>query len=261
MTKSVKRFSCGSCRQLECMARKDGAWKAVRFPARAFGVPLQEGFLLLDGGYPLTWKKQSYWGARLYNLLIPAQISLQQAVSVQLEKAGISAEKIRFLFLSHFHVDHLGALAAYPSVPVLCSRKEYFLLRNLPVCKQLLHGFFPSLLPSDFDARLHFIEDFSPAEDFFGLKTFCLFEQEQIYAVHLPGHTHHQYGLFLKKENLLLAADAAWCSELYTQGILPSRLALAAMADKKQYMRTAKCLQNAHQAGVGIWTSHGDNNV
>ena len=102
------------------------------------------------------------------------------------------------------------------------------------------------------------IEDFPRSEDIFGLPSYCLDADKKIFAVFLPGHTLNQYGLFLKQEKTLFAADAAWSPLLYKQGILPSKVGLLVQENCKAYLATAEVLKEMWKTGIAIYLTHGN---
>ncbi|MBO4707989.1 MAG: MBL fold metallo-hydrolase [Elusimicrobiaceae bacterium] len=235
---NIRILSCGYCRQLERLVSKKGLWKSVRFYARCYLIPIQEGFLLFDTGYAAdTNQIMNYFPALLYKTLIPISILPTETAFSQITRLGIKIEDIKYVFISHFHADHISALRDFPQAKFICSKEEYFTLKKLPKFKQICRGFISEFLPDDFEQRALFINK-NKVQEMRGLQVYELDNLPNIYAVSLPGHTKVQLGLFLKEEKILLAADAAWRRSNLNSDGYPSMLALQMCEDKKEYLKT-----------------------
>ena len=257
-TGNIKILSCGYCTQLERLVSLKGRWRTVRFCARCFLVPLMEGFLLFDCGYGAdTPQLMKRWPAWLYKQIIPVTVSAEQTAISQLARFGLSPQDIKYIFISHFHVDHIGGLQDFPHARFICSQQAYESLNKLSAFRQVCKGFISSLLPTDFAVRAIFVEQNASflKKD---LTLYNLPDLPDMYAVSLPGHAAGHLGLWLAKENILLAADAAWQDVNLKPGGRPSSFALYFCEDKKQYLHTLQKLS----AWTGrILFTHEEDNV
>lgn len=252
----IRILSCGYCSQLERLASKKGPWKQKHFPARCYLIPLTEGFLLFDSGYGAdTNEIMQSWPAWIYKILIPITIAPAQTAVRQLENLGIPASQVKYIFISHFHTDHIGGLRDFPNARFICSYEGYQSLKKLSAFRQICKGFVVALLPKDFEKRALFI-DKNNAEEINGLTGYPLPDEPNMYAIDLPGHAKGQLGLWLKKHNVLLAADAGWQTRNLQQGQEPSSLALWFCENKTQYAQTLSKL--AKWTGSKILFTHED---
>ena len=256
---NIKILSCGYCTQAERLISKQGHWRRVHFPARCFLVPLREGYLLFDSGYSAaTDTIMRAWPACLYKALIPVTVTENDTAVKQLAALGISAEEVKYIFISHFHADHIGGLRDFPSARFICSQEGYKALKNLSKFRQICKGFVAGFLPDDFENRTIFVNKNNTLKEN-DLTLYPLDNLPDMYAVDLPGHAKGQLGLFLKNENILLAADAAWRQANLKQGGQPSSLALLFAESKKDYLQMLSVLANLK--GIKILFSHGENDV
>lgn len=239
---NIKILSCGYCTQLEWLVSKQGYWKRVRFPARCFLAPLQNGYLLFDSGYGAdVGHIMQSWPAWLYKTLIPVTIPPNQTAAMQLSALGISKDDIKYIFISHFHADHIGGLRDFPKARFICSQEGYQALKKLSKFRQVCKGFVSEFLPDDFEQRVIFV-DTNNAQKLNNLTVSPLADLPNMYAIELPGHAKGQLGLWLKNENILLAADAAWRHTNLKPGAEPSSIALLLCEDKIRYLQTLSAL-------------------
>jgi len=253
----IKTFSCGFCRQLEKLASVKGKWRMRVFPAKCFLIRLTEGYMLFDAGYSADFNSViSGWPQVLYKYLIPVNIEPQDTCLSQLKKESIKAEEIKYIFISHFHADHIGALRDFPAARFICSGKDYKKLKNLSTFRQLLKGFANKLLPEDFESRVTYVEDLQEVTDKIFPVCYALPFAKDIFAVSLPGHTAGQFGLWFPQENILLAADSAWAKENYTDNSPLHWFALRFCDDSKAFRKTLDLLKSLKNTKILL--SHGD---
>ena len=154
--KNVRFINHGSCWQSQYFTA-NGRWSFRRFQAVAvcFEHPTH-GRCLIDTGYgPSYLRATAGFPARLARWLLPvdrksAAFSMAGDFSRQL---GISLDQIKFVFISHFHGDHIGGLDLLPHCQVVYRSAMLTQLKTLSHRQQLTHGFFSELIPSDLDSR------------------------------------------------------------------------------------------------------------
>ncbi|MDR0762361.1 MAG: MBL fold metallo-hydrolase [Campylobacteraceae bacterium] len=228
-----------------------------KFHAKCFLISLSDEYMLFDSGYPADFNAIMHsWPQLLYKYLLPVNIEPQDVCLNQLEKENIKSEEIRYIFISHFHADHIGALRDFPKARFVCSGQEYKRLKKFSVFKQVSKGFVSKFLPDDFENRVIYIEDLQIVQDKIFPVCYALPFAEDIFAVALPGHTDGQFGLWLPRENTLLAADSAWTKENYTDNSLPHWIGLHFCENAKSFRETLELLKNLKN--IKIILSHGD---
>lgn len=172
------------------------SWKKKRFGARAFVLDER---ILFDTGYAKGYKVS--W---LYQRLLPAFYNGA--------KLDVHPE---YIFISHFHPDHIAGLEEFPGVPWIYRAEALNATRwKLP----------PTPKGSIALTNSDFTEPFMETE----LKCCTI---EGLTVVDLPGHARGQMGVV--HGDTFLVADAVWSLEA-----LPSWIGLLLQHDKKAYIHT-----------------------
>ena len=155
------KLPCGYCEQYENMASRKRKWKKVKFFANAFLIPFENDFILFDSGYPDNLKKYNNFFINIYSKILPTSANKKTLCINQLKEKNIPLSKIKYIFISHFHIDHIGGLKNFNEAKFIYSKKEF----------ENLKGFHKKiakiLLPEDLIKRSVYIEDFPKAEAFF----------------------------------------------------------------------------------------------
>lgn len=247
----------GSCGQIEKLSNKQKQWKHVQFPAHFFLLNHpKRGFMLVDTGYSEHFKIETKkFPYSLYAKTTPIVFSKEQSAANQLQQKGISPDEIKYLFITHFHADHVAGLRDFPKATFICSKKAYDYVKNKKGMKAVLKGFIPSLLPSDFEKRVLFLEDL-PKTNFsnlskeaegllhFNSEVFDVFGDGSLLSIDVSGHAEGQMALFFysDKEPIFLVADAAWDSSSIRNLEYPSVLTSLIMTNFKQFKGNLKLL-------------------
>ncbi len=192
---------CGHTEQRERLALpRSGSWRVIQFPALVvlFEHPT-EGIGLFDTGYaPRVDElfRRGKW--RVFGAFTPVQLGPGESAVEQLAARGIDAADVRWIFLSHFHVDHTGGLRDFPKARVYASAPAWEAAQRHAGVRSAHSA---ELLPPDFAAR---VETFAPAgTDLFG--------DGSLVTISLPGHAAGQCGLLIRgAPPTLLVADAVW---------------------------------------------------
>ncbi len=222
-------LAAGGCRQLERMALpRVGGWRHLWFPA-SFALiehPVA-GIGLFDCGYaPRVVELMRHWPERALGVVTPLTLHPASAPLAQLVARGIGADEVRWIFLSHFHVDHTGALRDFPRAEIIASRLAWEAVRSLRGLAALRRAVFPELLPEDIGVRLRLLDCARSPGDLLadGVR---VFDDESVLALPLPGHAAGQCGLLLRPAGaapVFLIADGAWQSRQLVDGAAPSVL-------------------------------------
>lgn len=238
----IKLYKVGQCSHLESMLFRTGAWKKVAIPAIVGLVKYPHENLLIDTGYGHGFFEATRrFPEKLYALTTP--VLLEQSLKKQL-----GTQKIDYIFISHFHADHIGGLCDFARAHFICSRQGYEAISSSLSSRfaKLKKGLLPTLLPPDFIKRVTFIEDLPkiklpeilhPFTDGFLLL-------EKYYVIELPGHAIGHYGIVVR-DNFFIA-DAIWDMQNLTQNHFPHPLTNIIMEDVSAYRKTLKKLQALH---------------
>lgn len=252
MKVKLSLFKAGYCRQLESLIIRGGRPRIVSIPV-IFALiehPVA-GYILVDTGYAAPFFKATRaFPYKLYDLTTPASLPPGQSAAEQLAKLGIAATDIAFIFISHFHGDHIAGLTDFPAARFWCTAEAYTSIHNKTGFAALKRGFLPDLLAADFATRVSYLpapiprgglEPFEQATDVLG--------DGSLIALDLPGHAVGQQGLLLqtKRGSYLLAADACWYSASYRENRLPARLAQLIMDDPVAYKTSLDKLHSFHR--------------
>jgi glyoxylase-like metal-dependent hydrolase (beta-lactamase superfamily II) len=256
MLELVQLLSAGFCLHPEVMTYRTGSLKACKFPSGfALIVHKRHGAILFDTGYSDHFRQETKsFPSSLYASMTPIHLNGGEEAKGQIKNFGVTAEDVRYVFVSHFHADHFSALKDFPQASIVCSRYAWKSVCNLTGTKALLKGFMPGLLPSDIAQRLLFVEDLtetnsSPLFSAFG-QSWDLFGDGTISIVKLPGHSVGQIGVILQygESPIFLVADAAWSQKAIETCTPPPLITTNFLGDTKQYLTTLTNLNS-------IWRS------
>ena len=245
-------MTVGSCRHCERMVRADGTWRAATFPSMcALLIHPTVGPVLFDTGYAEHFVTATQpWPERFYRWVTPMHLPPSETLAAQLAGLNLAPGDVRVCVISHFHADHVAGLRDLPNARFICLRADFQSLRNGNLLSRVRKGLLTSLLPDDFEARVHFADDLpalalpadlaalGPAVDLLG--------DGKLAGIRMPGHTAGQLGLLLTDQagcRVLLCADAAWHRTAWTDGALPAWPARLPMHDWRRYVDTLQRLQ------------------
>ncbi len=165
-----------------------------------------------------------------------ADVKSEDSILTQLGKENIHADDIHYIFLSHFHADHMCALNDFPKSKFICSKEAYLSVKNKKGVSAVKSAFIPNLLPTDFEQRVFFIEDSKIAqissqsiktiEEVFQKPLYDIWGDGSCLAINLSGHAKGQLGLIFendKSETIFLVADAVWRSVGFRENRPPSK--------------------------------------
>ena len=211
----------------------------IRLPVPAFLVEHPgAGAILIDTGlHPSVAidPKQNFGRLLAFNYR-GIKMSQEQAAPAQLRARGLDAADIRFVLMTHMHVDHASAVSEFPNATFVLSKQEW----DAAVEGKVTDGYVKRQFDYGFDYRTFDFES-RETESFanFG-RSFDLFGDGSVRAVFTPGHTlgHTSFVLRLREREILIAADAAYTERTLGEDALPYL-----MADEHQFRRSLKEIQ------------------
>jgi glyoxylase-like metal-dependent hydrolase (beta-lactamase superfamily II) len=172
------------------------------------------------------------------------EMNPEQAAPAQLRARGLDAADIRFVLMTHMHVDHASAISEFPNSTFVLSKQEWDALAD----GKVTDGYVKRQYDFGFDYRT-FDFDSRDTDSFatFG-RSFDLWGDGSIRAVFTPGHTHGHtsYVLRLRDREVLIAADAIYTMRTLEESVLPYR-----MADEHQFRRSLKEIQRYRERTPG----------
>lgn len=257
---TLRGFRVGHCRGPQAMTIRDGAWRAVEFPALAFLIVHPDaGPIVFDTGYdPAFFAATEPFPERLYRWATPPTLGPHEALADQFAHAGVEAGEVRHLILSHFHADHTAGMHRFPNAAIHCSRAGFETLCAGSRLASVRRGMLRALVPADIAARARWLEDaprcplppdlapFAEGADLLG--------DGSLLAVPLPGHCPGHWGLVLREDAGLhfLVADAAWSSDAIRRDMPPPRATTALFGDTRAARATLHDLHRLHRRNLDI---------
>jgi len=226
-------FDVGYCTEPEFVMIQGGSRQRVKIPVLAALVEHPDhGLTLYDTGYSFRFFELTQrFPYSLYAKITPVTLREEDLLVNKLRSQGITPEDIETILVSHFHPDHIGALRDFPNASFVYFEHGYDAVRQKSGVRALLDGFFPDMLPDDFEMRSKPITEeircqLSPGYTPFEVG-YDLLGDGSLLAVDLPGHAVGQMGVFAQTEGetYFLIADASWLSRSFRENIMPNRVA------------------------------------
>lgn len=262
-----KLFQTGYCTHNAKVALQGEPSYEMKFPATVvlLSHPVK-GYILFDTGYSERFYEETKkFPYSIYAKITPVHVKEEDSILVQLEKENIHADDIRYIFLSHFHADHMCGLKDFPNSIFICSKEAYQSVKNKKGISAVISAYIPNLLPGDFDDRVLFIEDAKPTEapnrpssmitEVFQKPLFDLWGDGSCLALDLSGHAKGQYGLIFENDKggtVFLAADSVWRSAGFRENRPPSKLAYLIMDNVKEYKDNFERIVRLHSLNKEI---------
>ena len=163
------------------------------------------GEVLFDTGYSHRFRSATNaFPYRFYRWITPVTVDIIQAAENKLQANGINYTELKYVILSHFHADHMGALKDFNKATFLCTQQGYDSISTKTGFDALKKAFLPDLLPHDFAERASFIENFPTIQLSDEWQPFThgkdLFGDGSMIAIDLPGHSAGQIGIIFQNE-------------------------------------------------------------
>jgi glyoxylase-like metal-dependent hydrolase (beta-lactamase superfamily II) len=220
-----------------------GVGDAFEVPVPFFLIEHPEGYVLYDTGnaYETIHDKVEHWGDILaaYD---PAMTEDQWVVNA-IKKVGIGAEDIKYVILSHLHLDHAGGVGHFPNAKYIVQREE-------------LHF---AYVPDFYMKGAYIRKDFDKEVDWYVLEgwqddRFDLFRDGKIQIYFTPGHTPGHQSVLVDLEKTgkyFLTGDSCYTTENLNEDVLPGL-----MADPRATVRSIQRTRMLRDQGVVVVTGH-----
>lgn len=193
------------------------AWpfKSVWLPVRYGIVEHPDHITLIDAGYgPSLFQVKPSLPLAAYRRLLSIKLNPDADPACVLPKMGRRVEEVTDVVLSHLHADHVGYLASVPKARLHCHHAAFH-ARSL-----WREGYFPELLPADFERR---VVCYTPGSHYRDTPLV-----PGLFGVDLPGHARGQMGIVIDTPRpVLYAADVAWSYDSLGYLAGPARLITA----------------------------------
>jgi N-acyl homoserine lactone hydrolase len=192
-------FQCGTIRLKMHGIRKDqGGDALIDVPVPWFVIEHPAGNIIIDGGNAaaVATNARDYWGP-IAEACVPTMKESEFCVSA-MEAVGLKPTDIRYVFLSHLHHDHTGAIGQFGDAVHVVRRREYEY----------------AFAPDWFVAPAYVRKDFDKANlrwEFLGDDLIDFYGDGSIRLVATPGHSPGHQSFFVNAGQsgaLLLAVDA-----------------------------------------------------
>lgn len=262
----IHHFQAGYCTHPSCVATrrvKGKLFEQCEFPARVFLIEANNRFWLVDTGYSNHFFDASKGIYSLYRKVTPVYFNDSEHIHHQLKNFGLSQNDLSGIILSHFHADHIAGLKDFPTQTFIGSQTAFDFLKNKTGLSALKHGFLPKLMPIDFENR------FIPYESFPNIinnlptelqvnqlnMAFALpNSNNEIIIVPLEGHAIGHIGVLVLTDNgwELIAGDAAWSDENYTDDNYPSPISYLIMHNVQSFYHSLNYLKQLHNRNPNL---------
>lgn len=246
--KKVKLYLnyAGHCFADENHAIKGGRKAKIKFHALWGLIEHEEkGLILYDTGYTdRFFKATKSYPNKIYAKMTKVVIDPNEEVIAQLEKNNINPSEINYIFITHFHADHVAGLLDFPEAKIYTSRAALNQIQKISNTFAFTKGVLKDLIPTNLLERTLVIEDIcKPIQDPILKVKYDVFGDTSLYAIPLPGHAAGQLGLLLETEKrpYFLIADACWLKKSFEELAMPNsivKLFFHSWSDFKKSLRT-----------------------
>ena len=194
-----------------------------------------KGYVLFDTGlHPEFATDPGKRMGRFNHFFVPFTAKPGQDAASQMKADGVAPEDVKFVVLSHLHLDHAGEIDAFPNATIIVDKREWLAQKEKQAKKKDPHEVDPNELEGKLKLQLVDLSSdppygaFDHAED--------LFKDGSLYLIDLAGHTPGNMGLWASLDDgpVLLAGDATWILDNHQDLALPME---SHIFDVDQYWR------------------------
>jgi N-acyl homoserine lactone hydrolase len=212
----------------------------VTVPCPAYLIEHQKGLVLFDTGcHPKVSDDPMYWGP--IGAALQCKYPKEMLLDRQIQGLGYKMADVKYVVISHLHLDHTGYMHAFPNA-------QFLIMAN-----ELRYAYWP-----DPDRRGVFIfDDIVPTRNFNWIELdsdLDMFDDGSLNMLKTPGHTPGECSLYVRLPNrkILLVGDTIHLRAQIETGATmpldtdPTQAALS--------IQRVKALRDLHEATV--WISH-----
>ncbi|RRD39550.1 MBL fold metallo-hydrolase [Leptotrichia sp. OH3620_COT-345] len=248
----IRYFSCGYCTNEMSRIFKGVPKKKLNFYAGVFLIKHRKyGYVLYDTGYNIRLLKNTI-KYMIYKKLNPVTLKREDMIDNHLKKAGIKAEEIKRIILSHLHPDHIGGIEYFSDIEIIIT-EECFREYDKSSFKSLI---FKEFLPKDFEKRLKIINSENRNKNIYGIESYDLFNDGSFLLISINGHSKGQCCAFFPEKNLFIASDVCWGMELLLLTEKMKFLPKMVQDNFSEYKKGVETLKKLAEKGVKIIVSH-----
>jgi glyoxylase-like metal-dependent hydrolase (beta-lactamase superfamily II) len=169
-----------------------------------------EGVIVIDTGETVAALQPEYFACDpVYNFLmqrakfLKLDVTSEQEIGPQLAARGIAVTDVRWVVMTHLHLDHADGLATFPHAEIVIARAEYENQQRRPI------GALTCRWPTWFQPRL--IEYGAAGVGPFAT-SFALTRAGDVQLVPTPGHSYGHQSLILNYDGVsyFFAGDASF---------------------------------------------------
>lgn len=215
--------------------------KMLDLPCPSFLIEHPKGLVLFDTGCnaKIIDDAVGYWGDIAAHL--PVKWSKNDTLDKQIEGVGYKPSDVKYVVLSHSHLDHSGGLTYFPKAKFIVGAGE------------LRYAYWP-----DMDRRWAFIfNDFAPTRGYDWLELgqdFDLFGDGSMQFLYTPGHTPGECSLLvnLPNQSFLLTGDT-----VHLRAAIDNEAGMPLDVDPgtaSHSIRRVKAIRDMH--GAKVWITH-----
>jgi N-acyl homoserine lactone hydrolase len=165
-----------------------------------------------------------------------------QMIDVQLAALGYKPDDVKYVIMSHLHLDHAGGMPFFP--------KSTFIVRK----SELRAAWWPERF------QVHYIfDDYKDTRNFNYLEldnteAFDVFQDGSVICVDTKGHSQGHQSLVVnlpKSGRFVLTADAAAMAEILDEGVLP-----AIAWNAEEALKSVRKMQHMKREGATVLMAH-----
>jgi len=188
----------------------DNSWTEF-LPIYAWVIEHPEGILVVDTGESAKVLQPDYFPKwhPYFRSAVKMNVLPEDEIGPQIRALGIKPPDVKKVILTHFHTDHAGGLAHFPSSEILVSEEEY---RTAKSFGGPLTGYLPQHWPNWFTPTpIRFEKTALRAFKY----TYPVTTSGDVMVIPTPGHTAAHISVLVKQEDCyyLLAGDTTYSQQ------------------------------------------------
>ena len=165
-----------------------------------------------------------------------------QMIDVQLAACGFKPDDIKYVIMSHLHLDHAGGMPLFP--------KATFIVRK----SELKAAWWPERF------QVHYIfDDYKETRNFSFIElddteVFDVFQDGSVLCIDTKGHSQGHQSLVVnlpRSGRFVLTADAAAMAEILDEGVLP-----AIAWNAEEALKSLRKMQHMKREGATVLMAH-----